>query len=468
MRYFRFLAAGNATSAYGVYLNLVAFNLFVYEATDSAFQTGLIMAVRLLVGMVGGLLAGRLAARLDLKRIMITAEASQAAGLVCLVSFHQFAGDWLLYAVVVVAGLCSSSSVVALRTAVPAMVGSEHRVWANGLLASCRSLAMVAGFASAGVVVSLLGYTAAFLIAAGTFTLSAANLAWLPLRTRSEPAENPTARKTRETRETQETGREAPASDGTDARGAPTPGRAKRLAAAAFGHLSPLVLTLIAIRAVDGFGSSAHNVGMPIQSRALDPSDPAVFMSQFWTAWAIGNIIAQRLTTRYARRHGAPSERAFAVGVMVMSAAFILAFAGLPAVLAVPVILLAGMADGFTENTFISRLQTLPEKRRAEAFGLSTTAENTTFGLGMVVSASLLEQFSPFGVVAGMHGAALVLGVGFLLAHRRLRAASGGDVQRDDAARSDAPRDAQRDEQPRPGGQAPGASPSERTQEAQR
>lgn len=420
MRLFRFLAAGNAASAYGVYLNLVAFNLFVYDATDSAFQTGLVMAVRLLVGMIGGVLAGRLAARFDLKRIMITAESAQALGLLCLVAFHQLVGNWLLYAVVVVAGLCSNSSVVALRTAVPAMVGADNRVWANGLLASCRSVAMVAGFASAGVVVSLYGHTAAFLVAAGTFTLSAANLAWLPLRTstgseESDAAEEPGA---------------AAAGKAAGKAADERPTRARRLAVLAFGRLSPLVLTLVAIRAMDGFGSSAHNVGMPIQSRALDPDDPAVFMSQFWTTWAIGNLIAQRLTTRYAKRRGAPSERAFALGVMVMSAAFILAFAGLPAALALPVILLAGMADGFTENAFVSRLQTLPEKRRAEAFGLAVTTENTAFGLGMVISASLLEQFPPFGVVGAMHGAALALGTGFLLVRRRLAALSPEDVRK--------------------------------------
>lgn len=409
VRSFRFLAAGNAASAYGVYLNLVAFNLFVYEVTDSALQTGLVMAVRLLVGLIGGVLAGKLAARLDLKRMMITAESVQALGLITLVVFHRFTGVWLLYAVVVVAGLCSNSNGVALRTAVPAIVGADRRVWANGLLASCRSVAMVAGFASAGVVVSLLGHTAAFLVSASTFALSAANLAWLPLRTRTDSAE---------------TGAEgrAPSAGGgvkTDER----PTRARRMAALAFGMLPPLVLMLVAVRAVDGFGSSAHNVGMPIQSRAVDPDNPAVFMSQFWTTWAVGNLIAQRLTTRYAKRRGAPSDTAFAVGVMVMSAAFILAFAGLPVWLALPVIVLAGMADGFTENAFVSRLQTLPEKGRAAAFGLAATTENTAFGLGMVISASLLERFSPFGVVGAMHGAALVLGLAFLLVRRRLAAA---------------------------------------------
>lgn len=412
VRYFRFLAAGNTAHAYGVYLNLVAFNLFVYDVTDSALQTGLVMAVRLLVGLVGGVLAGRLAARFDLKRLIVTAESAQALGLVGLVALHRFAGDWLLYVFVVLAGLCANSSTVALRTAVPAMVGAERRVWANGLLASCRSVAMVAGFASAGVVVSLFGHTAAFLISAGTFALAAANLAWLPLRTRTDEEDGA-----------------APAPGDAE-----RPTRTRRLAAFALGGVSPLVLMLVVIRAFDAFGSSAHNVGMPVQSRALDPEHPAVFMSQFWTMWAVGNLVAQRLTTRYAKRRGAPSDTAFALGVMVMSASFVLAFAGLPPALALPVIVLAGMADGFTENTFTSRVQTLPGKRRAAAFGLAAATENTAFGVGMVISASLLELFPPFGVVGAMHGVALVLGAGFLLVRRRLAAASREDVQAQGAA----------------------------------
>lgn len=36
MRYFRLLVLGNGISAYGSYLNMVALNVFVYDATGSA------------------------------------------------------------------------------------------------------------------------------------------------------------------------------------------------------------------------------------------------------------------------------------------------------------------------------------------------------------------------------------------------------------------------------------------------
>ena len=57
------------------------------------------------------------------------------------------------------------------------------------------------------------------------------------------------------------------------------------------------------------------------------------------------------------------------------------------------------MADGFTEIAYVSRLQAAPDEQRGRLFGLSASAENTGFGLGMIVSAALLERFSPFQVV---------------------------------------------------------------------
>jgi hypothetical protein len=47
---FRVLVAGNMVSAFGSYLNMVALNFFVYQATGSAWQAGLFMALRLASG----------------------------------------------------------------------------------------------------------------------------------------------------------------------------------------------------------------------------------------------------------------------------------------------------------------------------------------------------------------------------------------------------------------------------------
>lgn len=416
MRHFRVLVAGAGVSAYGSYLNMVALNVFVYDITGSALTSGLFMAVRLLTSVVSGVVSGRLVSRTDRKRLMVLADLTQATALVVLLAVPGGARVALLFALAVTAGACSTLSQVALRSSIPEIVGSELRGRANGLLATSRSLAMVAGFASAGVVVAQLGYRAAFAMDAASFVVSATVLSLLPITTRA--AADPEA-----------DGDEAPS----------------RWAALTVLRTMPVLAVMVAVRAADGLGSSSHNVGLPIYSSHLDPAHPAAFISRFWATWAIGNIVAQRVLGRYAKRTGrAPGEWAFALGACAMSAAFIVVFTGPPGVLGVAVALAAGIADGLTEIAYVTRLQDLPDSRRGPMFGLSASAENGGFGLGMIVSAALMERFSPLPVVAAFHGSAIALCLG-LLAVLALR---GGTWRRRAAERAAEPVPAVEGERP--------------------
>lgn len=391
MRYFRLLVLGNGISAYGSYLNMVALNVFVYDATGSALAAGLFMAVRLATSVVSGWVSGRLVSAYDRKRLMVGADLCQAVALLTLLLAPDGVRPGLLYALAVVTGGCSTLSQVALRSSVPEIVGAEHRVRANGLLVTGRSLAMIAGFASSGVVVAEFGYSTAFALDAATFLVSATVLFLLPVRTRAAKEE------------------------GAGGGSADLSGAARWTARMLLGT-APLLVAMIAIRAVDGLGSSSHNVALPLYSSSLDPDHPATFISQFWATWAIGNIVAQQVIGRVTRKSGrTPGERAFALGACVMSAGFILVFSGLPTVPAVIAALVAGAADGFTEIVYVSRLQTAPDDRRGRLFGLSASAENTGFGLGMLVSGALLEAFSPLQVVAAFHGLAIALCLALLL-----------------------------------------------------
>ncbi|MER5939413.1 MFS transporter [Streptomyces sp. NPDC001928] len=388
MRYFRLLVLGNGISAYGSYLNMVALNVFVYDATGSALAAGLFMAVRLATNVVSGWVSGRLVTAHDRKRLMVGADLCQAVALLTLLLAPDGTRVGLLYALAVVTGGCSTLSQVALRSSIPEIVGAEHRVRANGLLVTGRSLAMIAGFASSGLVVAEFGYSAAFALDAATFLVSATVLYLLPVRTKAAAAGSGSA-------------------ESSDA---------ARWTARMLLGTAPVLMAMIAIRAVDGLGSSSHNVALPIYSSGLDPDHPATFISQFWATWAIGNIVAQQVIGRVTKKSGrTPGERAFALGACVMSAGFIVVFCGLPTVPAVIAALIAGAADGFTEIVYVSRLQTAPDEQRGRLFGLSASAENTGFGLGMLVSGALLERFSPLQVVAAFHGLAIALCVALLL-----------------------------------------------------
>ncbi|WSU13324.1 MFS transporter [Streptomyces sp. NBC_01116] len=408
-RRFRFLVAGYAVSSYGTFLNMVALNLFVYETTGRALAMGLFMAVRLASGFVAGLVVGGLLARFSAKSIMLWANVGQGAVMLVLILAPDGLLTGALMAVSVVIGACGTLFMVALRSSIPEMVGEDRRAWANSLSITGRSLAMVAGFASAGVVVSLVGYTAAFLVDMATFVACAVTVALLPIAGGRGAGGSGAAK-----------GADGRAADGAgkDAPGAPPAKGGRRRRPVAFLALAaaPGMGLMVALRGVDAFGSSSHNAALPIYSTSLDASNPAVFVSAFWCVWALGNIGAQQVIQRYAQRTGrSVGALGFGYGTVVMSAAFIAAFAGFPLAATAVIALIAGAADGLTEVAYTSHLQTLPATLRGHAFGLSATFENLGFGVGMILVAAALDRFSPLAVVGWSHGAAIVVAVVFLL-----------------------------------------------------
>ncbi len=423
-RRFRFLVGGYAVSSYGTFLNMVALNLFVYETTGRALAMGLFMAVRLASGFVAGLVVGNLLARFSAKSVMLWANIGQGAVMLLLILAPDGLLTGALMAVSVVIGACGTLFMVALRSSIPEMVGEDRRAWANSLSITGRSLAMVAGFASAGVVVSLVGYTAAFLVDMATFVVCAVTVALLPI------AGGKGAGGTAAGEKEDEGKAEAEASaKGSGSRWRPT--AFLTLAAA------PGLGLMVALRGVDAFGSSSHNAALPIYSASLDDANPAVFVSAFWCVWALGNIGAQQVIQRYAQRTGhTVGALGFGYGTVVMSAAFIAAFAGFPLAVTAVIALVAGAADGLTEVSYTSHLQTLPATLRGHAFGLSATFENLGFGVGMILVAAALDRFTPLAVVGWSHGAAIVVAVVFLLRVAGLRRAEERTGRGDRAGRS--------------------------------
>lgn len=398
MTVFRALVAGTSISAFGSYLNMVALNLFVYQATGSAMQTGVFMALRLGAGFVAGLVGGAVAARLPRRPVMVCGDLAQAVALVALALVGQQTRIELLPIVAVATGLLGTTSSVLLRSSVPDLVGDQERLAANGLLVTGRAIAMALGFAAGGVLVGWLGYQAAFLLDAATFVVSAVLLAVLPLRfpaRRRNPA-GPTA--------------------GVPHQPEPARSRRSRRQLVAALVAAPMVLTILVIRAVDALGSASHNVGLPVYATQIQPDDPAAFVGHFFAIWAVGLFAAHQLVKRLRRRDAGlddprRSERGFIVGTCLMSAAFIVAFAGIPQPWVLAVAFVAGAADGFTEITYTTRIQAEPDPQRGHFFGLTAMAENGGLGLGMLLAAALLELWRPLHVAAAMHGSVVLLAV---------------------------------------------------------
>ncbi|MFD5778922.1 MFS transporter [Streptomyces sp. NPDC126933] len=398
------LVAGYAVSSYGNYLNLIALSLFTYEVTGSGLGLGLLMALRLFSGFLAGLAAGALAARVGRRRLMVLADVCQAAAMVVLALCVRSASEGLLAAVVIVLGAGNTFFTVALRSAVPVMVGSEARVRANGRLATARSLATLAGFASAAPVIGLAGHGAAFAVNAASFLVSAAVILLLRLPIDEDRTDEATSLP----------------------QGSVQPHHVavRRIWAA----VPALLLGLILLRGVDALASSSHNVALPVVAALRAPENPAAFMTQFWASWAVGTLVAHQLLKgrQASRMEGRWGVRALAGGTCAMSLCFVLAFTGIATpLLLMAIVCLAGIADGFTEIVYTSRLQAAPDRERSRLFGLSATAETCGFALGMVAAAAALDLWTALAVVGVFHGLAFCGALALLLTSLAARRQAG-------------------------------------------
>lgn len=410
-RHLSVLVAACGVSAYGNYLNLIALSLFTYQVTGSGLGLGLFMALRLFSGFLAGLGAGALAGKVGRKATMVGADLAQAVAMVVLaLGALRTTPVWLLAVVVVVLGAGNTFFGVALRSAIPVIVGHEARMRANGQLVTVRSFATVAGFASAAPIIGFAGHGTAFAVNAASFLVSAAALLRLRLRTEATEATEATD--------------EDPSVVGTVAVQAragaePAPTSLRQV----LRTVPALLLGMVLLRGVDAFASSSHNVALPVvastaASASSEPSaDPAVFMAQFWAAWAVGTLLAHQVLKRRRnfRWEGRWGAYGFAVGTCAMSLCFVLAFTGPPPPALVVIAGLAGLADGFTEIVYTSRLQAAPDRERSRLFGLSATAETSGFGLGMVAAAAALETWPAPAVVGLFHGLAFCGALAFLV-----------------------------------------------------
>ncbi|MFB6839897.1 MFS transporter [Streptomyces sp. NPDC056361] len=473
---FRLLVCAYAVSACGNYLSLIALGLFSYAVTGTAFGVGAVMALRLLCGFVAGFVASKLLSRVAHRSVMIGADVARGVAMLVLALGEGRTSAWVLATAVAVLGAGNTFSTVALRSWVPALVGGAARARANGSLVMGRSLATVVGFASAAPVIAFGGFPLAFACNAAGFAISAITLLTLRQAPEAEGMREGAGEGVREgvggagngpaphTATATATATAKPASDtdhpatkaagevsgtsastgtgtgtgtGTEAGDpvavAPPESPARRSLfrwRQAGAPLSSLLIMMIALRGIDAFASSSHNVALPVVAHDAHPGESALFMTRFWATWAVGTFLAH-LVLRRRKSEAAWGERAFALGTCAMALSFAAVFWGLPAAAVVAAAASAGFADGWTEIVYASRLQAAAEPLRSRLFGLSASAEQSGFALGTIATAAALETLPAAVVVTAFHSVAfcgaLALLASLHVSTRRRRASRTGE-----------------------------------------
>jgi MFS family permease len=175
-RDFGLLFSGQFVSRLGDKLALVAFPVLVYGSTDSAFSTGVVLALFTLPYVLFGVLAGAVIDRSRKRTLMISIDLIRAA----LVLAVPFVAPHSLAAVYGLAFVIASASVFfepCLLAFVPEIVPEGKLLRANSILSTGDNLTEILGYLLAGAVIFSLSIKSVLVIDAGTFFVSAAALA---------------------------------------------------------------------------------------------------------------------------------------------------------------------------------------------------------------------------------------------------------------------------------------------------
>lgn len=134
-----------------------------------------------------GIFAGYVVDRVDRRRLMITCDLVRAVLLASVPLFWSAEGAriWLLYGVTALTAVLKSLFDVAYVTAVPALVGKEDLIVANGRLMGTFAIGGVLGPVLAGFLAAGVGADWALALDGATFVVSAVSLGWVRFKPRA-------------------------------------------------------------------------------------------------------------------------------------------------------------------------------------------------------------------------------------------------------------------------------------------
>lgn len=174
-RNFRLVWFANLTSAVGNILHEVAIVWLVSKQTESAFAVGAVVISSSLPFLIFGLVGGAIADRFNKRKIMIISDLLRAL-LVLLVPVLFSANLLTLPAIMVIAFLRSAIAKFfypAQQSLIPYLVDKEQLASANSFNQTSRMAVSAAAPAIGGILIAMTGLTAAFVIDAITFLVSA-------------------------------------------------------------------------------------------------------------------------------------------------------------------------------------------------------------------------------------------------------------------------------------------------------
>ncbi len=173
----RLLVSGNAVSALGNAVYLIAVTLLLKELTDSVFALGLFQFLSIIPGFLLSPLTGAIIDRASRRAVITIADTFRGllmigAGLALAVPALQ--SVWLILPVSLAAGVGHALFVPAAKALLPAIVPPQRLQRATALRASSSQVANLGGNPAGCLLYTLLGAPVLFVLNGVSFLISAA------------------------------------------------------------------------------------------------------------------------------------------------------------------------------------------------------------------------------------------------------------------------------------------------------
>ncbi len=374
------LWSGFSVSTLGTYLSLLVINLFIYQTTKSPFMVGVFLLVRLLPAFFMGNIAGVLADKFNRKYLIITADIMRALLITSVIFLRE--NIYPLYFIIFGIAICDRLYQSSLGGSIPNLVKKDEIVVANSYLAGGRTIALVAGPMTGGLLISTGSYTIAFSIDALTYVFSAI-VTSLTISKFHEVA-------------TQQTRKNIGILSGL-----------KEGYGFIFARTS--LFSIILLRCIDAFGSSAINIGLPIFADSLNYLTAGVCYALMFACFGVGEMIGSLYLSRRKFILTAPPEIVVGFAILFMGLFFGISLSWQNLFSALIFLLLSGLFEGITVVTYSTYLQRNPDEMRGRIVGTSETSVWTSMAVGMFFS-GLLAETAAISIVVQFFGGLIVIG----------------------------------------------------------
>jgi MFS family permease len=196
-RDFRLLFIGRLVSGFGNMITFVAVPYQVYQLSHSTFLVGSLGLVELAALVVFAMLGGAMADATDRRSMVLLSEAGLMIGSLLMAANSWLSNPtlWLIFGVALLWGSLDALQRPSLDAMLPRLVERDELAAAGALSSLRGTVAMVAGPAFAGILITLIGLPLTYMVDVATFVVGLACLFLMKAVPPPVDAERPSLRR---------------------------------------------------------------------------------------------------------------------------------------------------------------------------------------------------------------------------------------------------------------------------------